>query len=152
MVRIGRSPSPGNAGGRRLKALPRDAAAPAGPELHLELAEKLAGLPRDLALALLSLGAVGLVIPGPVPLGSSFVVLGTVVLWPSLLARTGGPLARRCPRIFRVLIGFADDLRTDLERRYPGSFRGDIPARPAGRRGPDHPLRPGDRSSSGRDA
>lgn len=93
------------------------------PQLHRELAEKLGGLPRDLAVALISLGVIGVAIPGPVPLGASFVVLGTVVLYPGLLGRTGGPLARRCPRLFRILIGFADDLRADLERRYPGSLR-----------------------------
>lgn len=93
------------------------------PQLHRDLAEKLGGLPRDLAVALISLGVIGVAIPGPVPLGASFVVLGTVVLCPGLLGRTGGPLARRCPRLFRVLIGFADDLRADLERRYPGSLK-----------------------------
>ena len=96
----------------------------AEPPLHRELAEKLSGLPRDLAVALISLGVVGVAIPGPVPLGSSFVVLGTVVLWPGLLVRTGGPLARRCPWVFRVLLDFTDHLRADLERRYPGSLRG----------------------------
>jgi hypothetical protein len=101
-----------------------DVAASAGSQVHRELAEKLAGLPRDLGIALISLGMVGVVIPGPVPLGASFVVLGTVILWPGVLARTGGPLARRCPRVFRVLVDFTDDLRADLERRYPGSLRG----------------------------
>lgn len=103
----------------------RKVASPAAePQLHRELAVKLSGLPRDLGVALISLGVVGVAIPGPVPLGTTFVVLGTVVLWPGLLGRTGGPLARRCPRVFRVLLDFADDLRADLERRYPGSLRG----------------------------
>jgi hypothetical protein len=70
---------------------------------------------------LITFGLVGVAIPGPVPLGTSFVILGTVVLWPGVLARTGGPLARRCPRLFRVLVDFSDDLRADLERRYPRS-------------------------------
>jgi hypothetical protein len=30
---------------------------------------------------------------------------------------------RRLPKLFRLLIGFVDDLRADLERRYPGSVR-----------------------------
>ena len=93
--------------------------------LHRELAEKLGGLPRDLGMSLVVLGAVGVAIPGPVPLGASFVLLGTVVLCPGLLARTGGPIARKCPRIFRVLIAFTDHLRSDLARRYPGSLRVD---------------------------
>jgi hypothetical protein len=92
-------------------------------ELHRELARKLGGLPRDLGVSLISLGVVGVVIPGPVPLGASFILLGTVVLCPGLLARTGGPLAKRCPRVFRVFIDFTDHFRADLARRYPGSLR-----------------------------
>lgn len=91
--------------------------------LHHDLARKLAELPHDLGYAMLILGVVGVAIPGPVPMGTPFVVLGTIVLWPGLLARTGGPLARRCPCIFRILVDFADHLRSDLERRYPGSTR-----------------------------
>jgi hypothetical protein len=30
---------------------------------------------------------------------------------------------RRFSKLFRFLIGFGDDLRADLERRYPGSVR-----------------------------
>jgi hypothetical protein len=100
----------------------RSAVASADPQLHLELARKLSGLPRDLGVALISLGLVGVAIPGPVPLGSTFVVLGTVVLCPGLVGRTAGPLARRCPRVFRVLLDFTEDFRDDLERRYPGSL------------------------------
>ncbi len=90
---------------------------------HRELAAKLGTLPRDLGVSLISLGVIGAVIPGPVPLGASFIVLGTVVLCPGLLAGMGGPLAKRCPRVFRVLIDFTDHLRADLARRYPGSLR-----------------------------
>jgi hypothetical protein len=120
----------------RPKSIPRKAATgrPVDPdpgetasdrgELHRELARKLAGLPGDLGVSLISLGVVGIVIPGPVPLGASFILLGTVVLFPGLLARTGGPLAKRCPRVFGVLIDFTDHFRADLARRYPGSLRG----------------------------
>jgi hypothetical protein len=89
--------------------------------LHHELAEKLGCLPRDLAVTLISLGVVGVAIPGPVPPGASFILLGTVILWPGLLVRTGGPLARRFPGVFRMLIHFTDHLHSDLARRYPGS-------------------------------
>jgi hypothetical protein len=66
---------------------------------------------------------VGVIIPGPVPLGASFILLGTVALCPGLLARMGGPLARGCPGAFRILIDFSDHLRADLARRYPGSLK-----------------------------
>jgi len=72
-------------------------------------------------IALIGLGAMGIAIPGPVPPGASFVLLGLVFLKPGLLARFAEPLARRFPRVFRFLIGFVDHLRIDLERRYPGA-------------------------------
>lgn len=91
--------------------------------LHCQLAENLRDLPRDLGFTLFSLGVVGVAIPGPIPPGFSFVLLGAVILWPGLLARTGGPMARQCPRVFRMLIGFTNRLTTDLARRYPHSKR-----------------------------
>ncbi len=72
---------------------------------------------------LISLGIVGVAIPGPIPPGASFILLGTVILWPKVLVRTGGPLAQRFPRVFRMLINFANDLHEGLDRRYPGSGR-----------------------------
>ena len=91
--------------------------------LDRELAEKLGCLPKDLAVTLISLGFVGVAIPGPVPPGASFILLGAVILWPGLLVKTGGPLARRFPGVFRMLIQFTDHLQSDLARRYPGSRR-----------------------------
>lgn len=99
---------------------PSIAAEPA-TDLHLELARKLEGLPTDLGIALISLGVIGVAIPGPIPPGASFVLLGVLFLRPGLIVRFAGPIARRFPRLFRFLIGFVDDLRLALERRYPGS-------------------------------
>jgi hypothetical protein len=90
--------------------------------LHLELARQLEGLPRDLGTVLLGPGAIGVAIPGPIPAGPSFVVMGAVLHQPGLLARFARSLAARFPRLFRFLIGFVDRLRIDLERRYPGSI------------------------------
>jgi hypothetical protein len=106
--------------------VPKEAArarADAPVALHRELARKLHGLPKDLGVVLTGLGAVGLVIPGPIPPGILFVLLGAAFLWPGILARFGGWLARWFPGILRVLIGFVDQLRSDLQRRYPGWVR-----------------------------
>jgi len=97
--------------------------APAPPTLHLELAKKLHGLPKDLGVALMGLGVVGVVIPGPVPPGALFILMGAAFLWPGSLARFGGWLARWLPGILRALIDFVDHLRSDLKRRYPDSVR-----------------------------
>jgi uncharacterized protein YqgC (DUF456 family) len=89
----------------------------------MELAEKLEGLPKDLAVALLCLGVVGVAIPGPIPPGASFVLLGTVILKPGILVRLGGRFARLSPKMFLILISLVDHFRVDLEKRYPGSVR-----------------------------
>jgi hypothetical protein len=98
--------------------------------LHLVLAAKLAILPRDVGAVVLGLGTAGLVIPGPIPPGVPFVVLGVILLRPSLVSSFGEALARRYPRFFRLVIRLIDRLLTDLARRYPGSIRGSPRRRP----------------------
>lgn len=93
--------------------------------LHLVLASKVEGLPKDLGFTLIAIGAAGVVIPGTLPPGISFILLGTALVWPCLLVRFGGGVARRFPWMAWVLIGFVDHLRADLEKRYPGSVRPD---------------------------
>ena len=87
--------------------------------LHLELASELSGLPKDLGLILIGLGTVGVAIPGPIPPGISFVILGAIVLCPGLIKRLGW-LARSFPGAFRLLTSLVKRLRADLKRRYPG--------------------------------
>jgi len=93
-----------------------------GLPLHIELARQLDGLPNDLGVTLVVLGLFGAVIPGPIPPGASFIVMGTIILRPSLLSRSGAPLSRRFPTVFRVLVGMVRQFRLDLARRYPGSI------------------------------
>jgi hypothetical protein len=99
----------------------------AGLSLHLELARQLDALPKDLGVTLLVFGALGVVIPGPVPPGFSFILLGVIALRPGILARSGAPLARRFSGVFRLLIGLVTHFRSDLARRYPGSVPAQIP-------------------------
>jgi len=63
---------------------------------------------------------IGIAIPDPIPPGASFVLLGVLFLRPGLIVRFAGPIARRFLRLFRFLIGFVDDLRRGLQRRYTG--------------------------------
>jgi hypothetical protein len=92
---------------------------PSMPEPGLALARIIESLPKDLGIVLIGLGTIGIVIPGPVPAGASFVLLGTLLCWPRLLMKLSGPLARRFPRLLRMFAMFLDRLTIDLERRYP---------------------------------
>ena len=88
--------------------------------LHIELAQKLAGLPPDVGALLVGAGAAGLIIPGPIPPGTPFLVLGTVILCPALVVKLGAWLARKWPALFRFMIAFIHRFRLQLARRYPG--------------------------------
>jgi hypothetical protein len=96
----------------------------ARPDLHLDLARQIEGLPRDLGAMLIGLGAVGIAIPGPIPSGTPFVAVGLICSFPRLIARFGGPLGRRFPKLFRFLVDFVARLRLDLRRRYPECVAG----------------------------
>ncbi len=117
----------------RLIPVVKPSSGPPTPPLHLELARQLDGLPKELGVTLLVLGTFGVVIPGPIPPGFSFILLGVVALRPRLIEQSGAPLARRFPRVFRVLVGLVTQFRLDLARRYPDSLPRDIAIRPARR-------------------
>jgi len=89
------------------------------PGLHLELSRQVSGLPRDIGAILIGLGAIGVAIPGPIPSGTPLLAMGLVASFPRLIARLGGPMARRFPKLFRFLVDFVARLRIDLSRRYP---------------------------------
>lgn len=94
-----------------------------GPGQSPRLDETLRRLPRDVGLVLLSIGAVGIAIPGPVPPGTPFLLAGAVFACPSLARRFSGRFRARFPALYD---GFHDQVRrfqSDLERRYPGSTR-----------------------------
>jgi hypothetical protein len=102
------------------------AAAPSGPFPRAAgvptpggLETAVGDLPRDVGAAFLVLGAIGMVIPGPVPPGISFVAVATAILWPGLVRPWERWLRRRFPAFHRRLVAQIERFRTSLERRYP---------------------------------
>ncbi len=68
-------------------------------------------------MLLMVMGVGGLVFPGP--LGTPFVLMGGVVLWPRGFERAESAFQRRFPKIHRQSIRQLKRFVADLNRRYP---------------------------------
>ncbi len=77
----------------------------------------LASLPKEVGVLLIVAGIGGVLLPGPV--GTPFLVLGGVVLFPNAFRRVDEGMKRRFPAFYsqgmRQVRRFVDD----LDRRYP---------------------------------
>jgi hypothetical protein len=74
-------------------------------------------MPKEVGVLLVVAGIGGLLLPGPI--GSPFVLLGGVILWPSVFERLEIAFERRFPRMHRKSVRQIGRFLTDLERRYP---------------------------------
>ena len=74
-------------------------------------------LPKELGVLLVVAGIGGLLLPGPV--GSPFLILGAVTLWPAAFRRVEHCFATRLPRLHHMGMIQIRRFMTDLERRYP---------------------------------
>src|SRR4051812_22208841 len=77
---------------RSKKSVSRDLAIPQQPEL-------IGALPREVGVLLVVAGLGGILLPGPI--GSPFLLLGGVTLWPRMFARLEASFQRRFPKIHR---------------------------------------------------
>ncbi len=84
---------------------------------HVDGIERIKHLPKEVGALLLVAGIGGMLLPGPV--GSPFVLMAAVVLWPSLFERVELFFERRCPRMHRTGVRQIKRYLNDLERRYP---------------------------------
>jgi len=94
-------------------------AIPAGTPLadQIDGIERIKHLPKEVGALLLVAGIGGLLLPGPV--GTPFVLMAAVVLWPSLFERMELFFERRCPKMHRAGVRQIKRYLNDLERRYP---------------------------------
>ncbi len=79
--------------------------------------ERIKHLPKEVGVLLLMAGIGGLLLPGPV--GTPFVLMAAVVLWPRLFERVELFFERRCPKMHREGVRQIKRYLNDLERRYP---------------------------------
>jgi hypothetical protein len=82
-----------------------------------ESVQRIREMPKEVGVLLVVAGIGGLLLPGPV--GSPFVILGGVILWPSVFERVEIAFANRFPRVHRQSVRQIGRFLTDLDRRYP---------------------------------
>lgn len=89
----------------------------AEPAGDTELQRRLESLPREVGVLLVTIGVMGVALPGLV--GTPALLAGGLLLWPRGFRSVDGWLRRRCPGIHRhgsdQLLRYLDD----MERRYP---------------------------------
>ena len=91
--------------------------APVSAEDENDDLRMLHALPKELGVLLLIVGVSGLLLPGPV--GSPFLLMGGVILWPRAFDRLEGKFQRRFPKAHRQSMKQLRRFIDDLERRYP---------------------------------
>jgi hypothetical protein len=74
-------------------------------------------LPREVGVLLITAGIGGLLLPGPI--GSPFLLLGAVTLWPRLFLRVEMAFQRQFPGMHKQGMRQIKRFLADLERRYP---------------------------------
>jgi len=78
---------------------------------------RIRAMPKEVGILLIVAGIGGILLPGPV--GTPFLVLGGVVLWPRTFRWLEGFLERRFPRLHHQSMLQITRFLDDLERRYP---------------------------------
>lgn len=79
--------------------------------------QRIEELPKEVGFLLVVAGIGGILLPGPV--GSPFLVLGGLVLWPSAFRRVEDGFVKRFPRLHRQSVRQVARFLDDLDRRYP---------------------------------
>ncbi len=96
--------------GRALHAA--DAAITDLAEIH-----KVKAMPTELGILLIVSGIGGILLPGPV--GTPFLLLGCLMLWPKAFRQTGKCFEERFPKMHYHGVNQINRFLDDLEERYP---------------------------------
>jgi hypothetical protein len=88
-----------------------------GPANVDETLGPMESLPKELGVLLVVAGIGGLLLPGPV--GTPFLIVGGVILWPAAFKRVERCFHKRMPRMHAAGMKQMKRFVTDLERRYP---------------------------------
>ncbi|MFO0953108.1 MAG: hypothetical protein U0835_18535 [Isosphaeraceae bacterium] len=83
------------------------------------MVRKIRELPREVGVMLVSVGALGFVLPGL--MGTPAIIAGGLVLWPKAFGRVESWFERKYPKAHHRSMRQIGRFLADLERRYPGS-------------------------------
>ena len=89
------------------------AVSPAEQAMH----DRLEQMPREIGVLLVSIGALGMVLPGMV--GTPALLAGGLMLWPRGFRSVNGWLRRRFPRVHGHGVDQLLRYLDDMENRYP---------------------------------
>lgn len=84
---------------------------------RVEDSEALGPIPKELAILFVVAGVGGVLLPGPI--GTPFLIIGAVALWPKALDAADRGIRERFPRAHRIGVKQVKRFVADLERRYP---------------------------------
>jgi hypothetical protein len=87
------------------------------PEWNDEQSDLIGMLPKEVGVLLIVAGMGGILLPGPI--GSPFLLVGAVTLWPRLFTKLELGFRRRFPKMHRSGTKQIHRFLADLERRYP---------------------------------
>lgn len=86
---------------------------------HEKAIRRVQGMPAEVGILLIVSGIGGILLPGPV--GTPFLLLGCLMLWPKAFNQTGRCFEKRFPRMHHHGVKQINRFLDDLERRYPVS-------------------------------
>ena len=89
----------------------------ARPMSDADQVRRIEKVPKEFGVLLIVVGMGGILLPGPV--GSPFLILGGVILWPRAFRGVEGFFERRFPGLHRQGMRQVTRYLDDLERRYP---------------------------------
>lgn len=104
---------------------PPEAVVGAEPEPAEATVRQIRELPKEVGLMLVSVGALGMVLPGM--MGTPALIAGGLVLWPKAFGRVEDWFGRRHPKAHRQGLRQVGRFLADLERRYPAASGGEPP-------------------------
>lgn len=107
------------------------AESPGAGDVSRALDERLARLPREVGVLLMTIGVLGMVLPGLV--GTPALLAGGLMVWPRGFRSLNGWLGRRCPGLHQKSLEQLIRYLDDMERRYPSVIPNRPPPSPGAR-------------------